>query len=125
MRKLLVVLAPAVLALGGCVGMQAAPVPQAARLSHDTLTLTLSDGTVCRANWIATGGAGRFDNCGPGFGYAVDVVENPNLLRQLFTGLTEALGADGWASPMAEVVITDATGRDHVFVSPPPAGLSD
>jgi len=26
---------------------------------------------------------------------------------------------------MAEVVITDATGRDHVFVSPPPTDLSD
>jgi hypothetical protein len=116
MRKLLVVLA-----LGGCAGLQAAPVPQAARLSADTLTLTLSDGTVCKANWTASGGAGRFEECGPGFGYAVDVVENPNILRQIFTGLTEALGAEGVSPPMAEVVITDSMGRDHVFVSPPPA----
>jgi hypothetical protein len=113
------------LALAGCAAVQTAPVPQAVRLSHDTLTLILSDGTVCRANWSATGGTGRFDTCGPGFGYAVDKIENPNLLRQLFTGLTEALGADGLASPMAEVVITDAMGRDHVFVTPPPADLSD
>ena len=125
MQKLLVGLVPAVLALGGCVGMQTTPVPQAARLSSEVLTLTLSDGTVCRANWVASGGTGRFENCGPGFGYAVDEVENPNLLRQLFTGLTEALGADGISPPMAEVVITDAMGRDHVFVSPPPADLSD
>lgn len=116
MRKLLVVLA-----LAGCAGLQAAPVPQAARLSADTLTLTLSDGTVCKANWAAAGGAGRFEECGPGFGYAVDVVENPNILRQIFTGLTEALGAEGVSPPMAEVVITDSMGRDHVFVSPPPA----
>jgi hypothetical protein len=116
MRKLLVVLA-----LGGCVGLQPNPVPQAARLSADVLTLTLSDGTVCRAGWVASGGAGRFENCGAGYGYAVNVVENPNLLRQLFTGLTEALGAEGAVPPMAEVVITDAMGRDHVFVSPPPA----
>lgn len=125
MQKLLAGLAPAVLALGGCVGLQTTTVPQAARLSAEVLTLTLSDGTTCRADWVASGGAGRFQDCGPGFGYAVDVVENPNLLRQLFTGLTEALGAEGVSPPMAEVVITDATGRDHVFVSPPPADLDD
>lgn len=110
-----------ILALGGCAALQTTPVPQTARLSANTLTLVLSDGTVCKADWVASSGAGRLDPCGPGFGYAVEVVENPNLLRQLFTGLTEALGADGLAAPMAEVVITDATGRDHVFVSPPPA----
>ena len=98
----------------------APPAPQAARLSQDVLTLTLSDGTTCRARWAEAGGTGRMDNCGPGFGYAVRVVENPNILRQLFTGLTSALGAEGAVAPMAEVVITDATGRDHVFVSPPP-----
>ena len=120
MRKLLLVLM-----LGGCAGLSAAPVPQAARLSTEVLTLTLSDGTICRANWAASGGAGRFEDCGPGFGYAVNVVENPNILRQLFTGLAEALGGEGLLPPMAEVVITDASGRDHVFVSPPPVDLSD
>ena len=120
MRKLLVMLA-----LGGCVALPSNPVPEAARLSRDTLTLTLSDGTVCRADWKAAGGAGRFEDCGPGFGYAVAEVANPNILRQLFTGLTEALGAEGVSPPMAEVVITDATGRDHIFVSLPPADLSD
>ncbi|MFO1201051.1 MAG: hypothetical protein U1E58_00230 [Tabrizicola sp.] len=114
-----------VLVLGGCAALQATPVPQTARLSADTLTLTLTDGTICRAAWAAEGGSGRFQDCGPGFGYAVNVVENPNILRQLFTGLAEALGAEGTVAPMAEVVITDATGRDHVFVSPPPADLSD
>ena len=114
-----------VLVLAGCAGLQASPVPQTARLSADTLTLVLTDGTLCKAEWVAAGGAGRFDNCGPGFGYAVNVVENPNILRQLFTGLAEALGAEGTVAPMAEVVITDASGRDHVFVSPPPADLSD
>jgi len=110
-----------VLALGGCAMVQANPAPQTARLSADVLTLVLTDGTICKARWVEAGGAGRFETCGPGFGYAVDVVENPNLLRQLFTGLTEALGAEGTVAPMAEVVITDANGRDHVFVSPPPA----
>jgi hypothetical protein len=113
------------LALAGCAALNAPPVAQSARLSADTLTLTLSDGTLCRADWVASGGAGRFENCGPGFGYAVEVVKNPNILRQLFTGLAEALGAEGTVAPMAQVVITDATGRDHVFVSPPPSDLSD
>jgi hypothetical protein len=107
-------------ALAGCATFETTPVPQAARLSAEVLTLSLSDGSVCRANWVAAGGAGRFEDCGPGFGYAVTVVENPNLLRQLFTGLTEALGADGLVPPMAEVVITDSMGRDRVFVTPPP-----
>jgi hypothetical protein len=65
------------------------------------------------------------ERCGPGYGYAVRVVENPNVLRQLFTGLTEALGAEGVVPPMAEVVITDPGGVDTVFVSPPPVELSD
>ena len=112
-------------ALAGCAAIDTAPVPQAARLSSEVLTLSLSDGSVCRADWAAAGGAGRFDGCGPGFGYAVTVVENPNLLRQLFTGVTEALGADGHVPPMAEVVITDSMGRDRVFVTPPPLDLSD
>ena len=113
-----------VLALAAIVAACAAPnvghpVPQAARLSAEVLTLTLSDGNVCRAAWAETP-VGRFENCGPGFGYAVRVVENPNILRQLFTGLTTALGAEGAVPPMAEVVITDPSGIDTTFVSPPP-----
>jgi hypothetical protein len=116
MRKVLVLVL-----LAGCAGVPGNPVPTAARLSSETLSVDLSDGSTCRAPWAAEGGAGRLDDCGPGFGYAVNVVENPNILRQLFTGLVEALGADGIAPPMAEVVITDAMGVDRVFVSPPPA----
>ncbi|MDP3261468.1 MAG: hypothetical protein U1E06_22430 [Tabrizicola sp.] len=110
--------------LAGCAMPMGAPVPQAARLSVDVLTVTLSDGTVCRADWAAAGGAGRLEPCGPGYGYAVRVEENPNVLRKLFTGLTEALGAEGALAPMAEVVITDPAGIDRVFVSPPPVVLA-
>jgi hypothetical protein len=110
--------------LAGCAAV-GQPVPQAARLSSEVLTLTLSDGTVCRADWAAAGGTGRLEPCGPGYDYAVDVVENPNLLSQIFTGLTEALGAEGAVAPLAEVTITDPAGRTRVFVSPPPADLDD
>ena len=106
------------MALAGCATLQPTPVPQAARLSTEVLTLTLSDGTVCRANWAATP-VGRMDDCGPGFGYAVRVIDNPNILRQIWSGLTTALGAEGAVPPLAEVVITDPAGVDRVFASPP------
>ncbi len=105
--------------LAGCAGFGGPAVPVAARLSADRLTLSLSDGTVCRADWQATGGAGRLETCGAGFDYRVTPVEKPNLLRQLFDGITAALGAEGVLAPMAVVEVSDA-GRDWRFVSPPP-----
>ena len=113
------VLAVGVLGLAGCAGLMQPAVPQAARLSTEVLTLTLADGTVCRADWAASGGAGRLGPCGPGYDYRVTVVEKPNLLRQFWTGLTQALGAEGVVPPMAQVEIT-GDGKSWSFVSPPP-----
>ena len=101
--------------LAGCAALP--PEPQAARLSAETLTVTLSDGTTCRTPWATRG---RLDGCGPGFGYEVRLVENPNLLRRLAVGLFGALGAEGALAPMAEVVLTDGAGGTWRFVSPPP-----
>jgi len=115
MRKSLVLL----LGLAGCVAPLGDARPDQARLSSSVLTLVLTDGTVCRANWTAAP-VGRFDRCGTGFDYSVDVVQNPNVLRQIWTGITTALGAEGVVPPMAQVVITDAAGVDHVFASPVP-----
>ena len=95
-------------------------VPREARLSAEVLTVTLTDGSVCRADWAASGGVGRIEDCGAGFGYAVNVVQKPNILRQLAVGVVAALGAEGALPPLAEVVLTDASGRDYSFVSPPP-----
>lgn len=106
--------------LSACALLQAGPVPQTARLSETTLTVTLSDGTTCRAEWAAAGGAGRLEPCGPGYDYAVTVAENPNVLRKLVDGLFAALGADGVSPPLGTVVLTDASGRDFTFASPPP-----
>ncbi len=105
--------------LAGCAGIGSSAVPQSARLSAETLTVSLSDGTVCRAGWAAAGGAGRFDACGAGYDYRVTEVAKPNLLRQLFVGVADALGAEGAVPPMAEVVVS-GNGRDWRFVSPPP-----
>lgn len=106
--------------LSACAALQTGPVPQAARLSETTLTVTLSDATVCRADWAAAGGTGRLEGCGAGYDYAVTVAENPNVLRQLWQGIVQALGAEGISPPLATVVLTDATGRDFTFASPPP-----
>ena len=109
------------LGLAACAqGAGSMAVPASARLSADVLTVTLTDGSVCRADWAASGGAGRMESCGAGYGYAVSVVEKPNILRQLAVGVVDALGADGALAPLAEVVLTDASGRDYSFASPPP-----
>lgn len=114
----LFLLAP--LALAACAIPTAQSTPTAARLSDTTLTVSLSDGSTCRADWAAAGGEGRLDGCGPGFAYVVDVVENPNVLRKLWQDLVSALGADGAAPPMASVTLTRDDGRDWTFASPPP-----
>ena len=108
--------------LAGCAAVPRPVEPQAARLSREVLTVTLSDGTICRANWAAAdaGGSvvdGRLEPCGPGFDYRVTVVERPNLLRQLWSGLTEALGAEGLVPPLAQVEIS-AGGEVWTFTSP-------
>jgi hypothetical protein len=106
-----------VLLLAACTAPVGNPVPQEVRLTGTELALRLTDGTLCRADWQATP-VGRLGACGPGYGYAVRVDDNPNLLRQIVEGLVLALGAKDVLSPVAEVVITDPAGIDHVFVSP-------
>lgn len=104
--------------LAGCAGLTD-PQPLAARLSADALTVTLTDGSVCRTGWQAR--QGRLADCGPGYDWQVEVVRDPNLLRQLAEGVFGALGAEGALAPMATVTLTDARGRAFRFASPPPA----
>ena len=126
MKQRIGILGILVVGLAACAPMAVGmAVPREARLSAKVLTVTLTDGTVCRADWAASGGVGRMDDCGAGYGYVVTVVEKPNILRQLAVGIVEALGAEGALAPLAEVVLTDASGRDYSFVSPPPLPNSD
>jgi hypothetical protein len=116
--------APLMLALpllAACAAAPAAPPAKvtAARLSDRVLTLDLSDGTTCRADWRAAP-AGRMERCGPGFGYAVTPEPRPNPLRRALDDGARVLGAEGLLAPMAEVVVTDPAGIDTVFASPPP-----
>lgn len=108
-----------VVVLAGCAGFGGPAVPVAATLSAETLTLNLSDGTMCRADWQAEGGAGRLAECGAGFDYRVTPVASANPLRHLFEGITAALGAEGVLAPMAVVEVYGA-GREWRFASPPP-----
>jgi hypothetical protein len=116
------ILLPMVLGLGACVPMQPA-VPQAARLTQTELIVTLSDATICRAPSGPAGASGRFDRCGPGYAYQVELVSRPNLLRQMAEAAFGALGADDQLSPMGRVTLTDAAGTQFAFVSPVPVPL--
>ena len=116
MKKLILLMV-----LAGCAAVSGPPRPEAARLTDRVLTLSLSDGTRCTADW-ATAPAGRMEECGPGYGYAVTVEDRPNILRQLVEGLLLTLRAERALAPMAEVVITDPSGVDYVFTSPARGG---
>lgn len=115
MKKVL----PMVLALAACAVPAGEAALRTVRLTDTKLTLVLDNGTRCSVDWRAAP-VGRMENCGPGYGYAVKVDDNPNLLRRLVEGVVLALGGDGVLAPMAEVVITGPGGTDQVFVSPPP-----
>jgi hypothetical protein len=92
------------------------PRPEAARLGADQLQLVMSDASTCNAPI----GAGRMPMCGAGLTYSVELVENPNLLRQFMEGAFGVLGAQGVLAPMAVVTVSDDAGREYRFVSPPP-----
>ena len=120
MKKFLAPVLPIVLALAAC----AAPVVpsanaqlQSVRLSDRELTLVLQNGTRCMIDWRKQP-VGRMETCGPGYGYAVHVDPNPNVLRQLVEGVVLALGGSGLLTPMAEVVITGPGGTDEVYSFP-------
>lgn len=116
MKRFLLLLA----VLGGCSNGQITPAPKAVTLSTSDLTLDLSDGLRCKVSDWQTMPVGRFDRCAEGFGYSVEVIDNPNVLRQIWAEFATALGAEDALVPLAKVVIEDPAGGKHVFASPPP-----
>lgn len=108
------------LLLAACAAMPS-PEPQGATLSDTVLTVRLTDGSRCTADWRATGGQGQMDGCAVPLSYQVTEVTNPNILRKLWVQLVDALGGDGVAPPMADVVVTGPDGRVWRYVSPPNA----
>lgn len=120
MRMAMVALAVAGLVAGCGAAVPGGAQPREVRLSDSVLTVTLTDGSMCRADWQAAGGAGRLEPCGAGYDYRVIPEAKANPLRQVFVGLSGALGLEGAVSPLAEVVLTSSSGRDWRFASPPP-----
>ncbi|MDQ2067272.1 hypothetical protein Q9295_12920 [Xinfangfangia sp. CPCC 101601] len=113
MRRLL----PMVLLLAACAAPVASPGLRSVKLSQEALTLTLTNGTRCWVDWRQAP-VGRMEACGQGYGYAVTVADNPNVLRQLVEGVVLALGASAVLAPMAEVVITGPGGTDQIYRFP-------
>jgi hypothetical protein len=103
--------------LAACAVPVADAMPRSVKLTDQRLELLLADGTRCSVDWRKSP-IGRMERCGPGYGYAVTVEDNPNILRQLVEGIVLALGGDGILAPMAEVVITGPGGTDMVYTSP-------
>lgn len=86
-------------------------MPLAVMLTDTTLSVRLSDGTRCR---VQLGGE-RLDQCGSGYAYRVLPLEHRNFLRRGF----EAILPEGLLYPMARIVLTDMSGRQYQFDSPP------
>lgn len=100
--------------LAGCVGVAGPSRPVAARLSQETLKVSMSDGRICETPWAAL--SGRMEACG--LDWRVEPEANPNPLRRAFVELTGALQMAGNVPPMATVTLTDAGGHGYGFVSP-------
>jgi hypothetical protein len=99
------------------------PLPKEARLSRDTLTVTLTNGERCtgpraEATPTAAGWAGRLSGCSQPLAYEVRPDAQHNLVQGLLVAGAEAVGTGGLLAEGGEVRVTDAHGRVHVFVSP-------
>lgn len=111
MRKLL-----AFTLLAACAAMPAQV--QDVRLSDTTLTIAMTNGTACHADWRA----GPGEACG--YHYEVQLDQTANPLRKIAEGLVLALGGQNILAPMAKVTLTDAQGHALTYISPKPVALN-
>ena len=113
------------LGLAACAGPVAAPQPEAARLSPSALTLTMSDGRLCRLPRAgaafdgAAGWGGPVQGC-PGVARIEVALERPSPLAAVVRALFAALTLEEAISPPAEVRVIAPSGRVFVFASPEP-----
>jgi len=93
--------------------------PRQVALDANLLTVRMSDGSTCLGPAPSTGAeagwSGRLQDCPWDYAYTVEIDEGTNPIRLI---LTEVFGEFGLLSPVADVTITDATGRDRVFQTP-------
>lgn len=94
-------------------------VPARAGLSRDGLTVTLTDGTRCAVPFGTEGSSasGRMAACGAGMGFAIRTLDAGSLAR-MSRSYAKPLMPLGANPPLAEVILTDPAGIDHIFLSP-------
>jgi len=117
-------IAALVLAAGCTVSDGIAPQPSRAKvkqvyLYQHTLNVLMSDGSLCAATRPTSAGAswsGRLSGCVHELPFTVVQAARVNPLRLV---LDEA-GLSPILNPIAKVTVTEASGRDVTFVSPPP-----
>ncbi len=111
----------ALVLLVGCTTASPDAVPAApakASLSRDALTVVLTDGTRCKQRLDGTGAqSGRMAACGVGMGFAIRPLDRVMLAR-MPRQYAQPLRQEGANAPLAEVILTDPAGIDHVFLSP-------
>ena len=100
------------LSLAACAqGFAPESHPVTASLGGERLSVTFSDGRVCHAAVPLTGGAGRFEDC-PDRGDWQAEIRKRNYLEPVFGAAV---------SPYGRIILTAPSGRNWVFVTPPPA----
>lgn len=105
------------------------PLPQSARLTPDSVTVTLTDserclGTRAGATDTGHGWSGKLSGCSQALPYEVRLDAHPNIFQGVMVEVFQAIGAKGLLAPGGEVLVTDARGVQHVFASPPPVPAS-
>ncbi|NKX43458.1 hypothetical protein [Roseicyclus persicicus] len=111
MRRALAVLAvPALLA--ACATGPA--TPERVTLDRDLLTVSMSDGSTCLGPGGGDGWSGRLTGCPWDYAYTVAIDPRTNPLRFVL----EEIFGEALVQPVAEVTITDATGRARLFQTP-------
>ena len=94
-----------------------APAPVGARLSQQALRVEMSNGAVCSA--ALTGDAPwRGDLADCGLSYQVTPTTNGSPIRLAFDALIASARAGNLVAPLADIILTDGTGRPYSFASP-------
>lgn len=115
------------LTLTACAQSPARPV--SVDLTRDLLEVRMSDETVCSgpapAEGAEAGWSGRFEGCAWPYAYDVAIEPGANPLRFALQEVFAAIGLEDALAPLAQVTITDSTGRARVFASPPEVDFDD
>ncbi len=110
------------LAIAACAAF-GPPEPVQARLSTESLQVSLSNGEICRGDratgtQTATGWAGHLTGCSQALTYEVSLDPHRNLIQGFVGDLFKLIGLDGALAPNGQVRIQGSDGTPRLFVSP-------